>query len=230
MIVLVCFESFYLLCITKYFCMKQNEISPIETLAEIRQLMERSSRFISLSGLSGVFAGVYALLGAYVAYQYLNMSLTVSRKYLYAEGRSFFDFVLFLVADALIVLVLAVGTGIFLTTQKAKKDGNSLFDTAAKKLLINLAIPLVCGGLLCVSMLFHRVFGFIAPAMLIFYGLALIHASKYTLNTIRYLGFAEIALGLVSSIFIGYGLFFWALGFGVLHIVYGTFMYFKYEQ
>lgn len=210
--------------------MKEKEISPIETLTEIRQLMERSSRFISLSGLSGVFAGLYALTGAYVAYQYLHLSVAFSRKYLYADGRSFNDFVAFLVGDALLVLVLAIGTGIFLTTQKAKKDGNSLFDKSAKKLLINLCIPLVCGGLLCVSMLFHRVFGFIAPAMLIFYGLALIHASKYTLDTIRYLGFAEIALGLISSVFIGYGLFFWALGFGVLHIVYGTFMYFKYER
>lgn len=210
--------------------MKEKESSPIETLSEIRQLMERSSRFISLSGLSGVFAGIYALVGAFIAYQYLNLDVRFSRKYLYAEGRSFNDFVFFLVGDALLVLVLAIGTGIFLTTQKARKDGNSLFDNTAKKLLINLSIPLICGGLLCISMLFHHVFGFIAPSMLIFYGLGLVNASKYTLNDIRYLGFTEIILGLISSVFIGYGLFFWAIGFGVLHIVYGTYMYFKYEK
>ena len=210
--------------------MKEKETSPIETLSEIRQLMERSSRFISLSGLSGVFAGIYALIGALLAYQYLHLSVRFSRKYLYAEGRSFNDFVYFLVGDALLVLILAISTGIFLTTRKARKDGNSLLDKTAKKLLINLSIPLVCGGLLCISMLFHHIYGFIAPAMLIFYGLALINASKYTLNDIRYLGFSEIFLGLTSSVFIGYGLLFWAVGFGVLHIAYGTYMYFKYEK
>lgn len=210
--------------------MKEKETSPIETISEIRQLMERSSRFISLSGLSGVFAGMFALMGALAAYKYLNLEINTPRKYLYAEGSLYKEFVFFLIADASLVLLLAVGTGIFLTTRKARKDGNSIFDTTAQKLIINLSIPLVCGGVLCCSMIAHHTFGFIAPAMLIFYGLALVNASKYTLTDIRYLGFAEIALGLISSYFIGYGLLFWATGFGLLHIFYGTYMYLKYEK
>jgi hypothetical protein len=209
--------------------MKEKEISPIETLTEIRQLMERSSRFISLSGLSGVFAGISALIGAFAAFKYLDLDFK-TRKHLYTEGTSYQNFVLFLLADAFLVLTLAIGTGIFLTTRKAKKDGNSLFDSTAKKLIINLCIPLACGGVLCISMLLHHNFGFIAPSMLLFYGLSLINASKYTLTDVRYLGFAEIGVGLISAFFIGYGLLFWAIGFGVLHIVYGTFMYFKYEK
>lgn len=210
--------------------MKDEITSPIETISEIRHLMERSSRFISLSGLSGVFAGVYALMGALAAYKYLNLDLNVPRQHLYAQGELYNDFVLFLLADASIVMVLALTTGIYLTTRRARKDGNSIFDVAAKKLLINLCIPLVCGGVLCGAMIFHHTFGFIAPAMLIFYGLGLINASKYTLTDVRYLGFAEIILGMISSYFIGYGLMFWAIGFGVLHILYGTYMYFKYEK
>ena len=210
--------------------MKEKESSPLETLSEIRLLMERSSRFISLSGLSGVFAGIYALAGAAAAYYYLNLDYNTPRNYLYAEGTSFRSFVLFLAGDALLVLILAVGTGILFTTLKAKKDGNSLFDAAAKKLIINLCIPLICGGIFCISMITHRTFGFIAPAMLIFYGLALINASKYTLTDVRYLGFIEIILGLISCFMIGYGLMFWAIGFGIMHIVYGTYMYFKYER
>jgi hypothetical protein len=177
-----------------------------------------------------VFAGIYALMGALAAYKYLNLELNTPRKYLYAEGSSFREFVIFLLADAVLVLILAVGTGIFLTTRKARKDGNSIFDTSAQKLIINLSIPLLCGGVFCFSMIAHHAFGFIAPAMLIFYGLALVNASKYTLNDIRYLGFVEIALGLISSYFIGYGLVFWALGFGLMHIFYGTYMYLKYEK
>lgn len=212
--------------------MKQNKTSPLETLTEIREIMERSSRFISLSGLSGVFAGLYALVGAYVAYDYLDLKGIgyFSGRYLLEDATNRTNTLAFLIADAAIILVLAVGTGIILTTRKAKKDGNSIFDSTAKKLIVNLSIPLVAGGVFCLALNYHNAFIFVAPAMLVFYGLALVHASKYTRNDIRILGFAEIGLGLIASFIIGYGLLFWALGFGVLHIVYGTYMYFKYEK
>ncbi len=211
--------------------MKQHKTSPLETLTEIRQLMERSSRFISLSGLSGVFAGLYALAGAYAAYHHLGLEglgyYSGQRIVSSTRGAGTLGF---LIADAAIVLVLAIGTGIFLTTRKAKQDGNSIFDATAKKLIINLSIPLIAGGIFCIALNFHGAFIFVAPAMLIFYGLALVHASKYTRNDIRTLGFAEVLLGLMASFVVGYGLLFWVLGFGVLHIVYGTYMYFKYEK
>jgi hypothetical protein len=66
--------------------------------------------------------------------------------------------------------------------------------------------------------------------MLIFYGLALLNASKYTLKEIRYLGMSEICLGLIASAWVQFGIVFWGIGFGMLHIIYGTFMYFKYEK
>ena len=66
--------------------------------------------------------------------------------------------------------------------------------------------------------------------MLIFYGLALINSSKYTFFEIRYLGIAEIVLGLIASVFVSSGLILWAAGFGLLHIIYGIIMYYKYER
>jgi len=212
--------------------MKQNRTSPLETLTEIKQLMERSSRFISLSGLSGVFAGLYALAGAYAAYDYLGLEGVgyFSGRFLAENVSSRSEKLGFLIADAVIILCLAVGTGIYLTTRKAKKDGNSIFDSTAKKLIINLSIPLAVGGIFCLALYFHGAFIFIAPSLLVFYGLALINASKYTRNDIRGFGIVEIALGLLSSFVVGYGLLFWAIGFGVLHIIYGAYMYFKYEK
>ena len=204
--------------------MSEKYTSPEETLTEIRYLMERSSRFISLSGLSGVLAGVYALLGALAAYYYL-----------YVDPRAQFDqeegsALPLLFADAAIVLILAVGTGIFLTTRKAKKDGSSLFDAAAKRLIINLCIPLFAGGIFCLGLISHGDWLYVAPTMLMFYGLALVNASKYTRNDVRSLGIAEIVLGMLCFLALQYGLLFWALGFGVLHIAYGTYMYLKYEK
>lgn len=203
--------------------------SPEETLSEIRHLMERSSRFISLSGFSGIFAGIYALAGAFAAYFYLNPSEFGARYDRFSVSGPQTT-VLFLLGDAAIVLVLAVGTGILLTTRKARKDGNSLLDAAAKKLIINLCIPLLAGGIFCLALIYHGDGFYLAPAMLIFYGLALVHASKYTRDDIRSLGLWEIVLGSLSLFMPGHGLIFWALGFGVFHIIYGTSMYFKYEK
>jgi general stress protein CsbA len=205
---------------------------PLETLTEIRDLMERSSRFISLSGLSGVFAGIFALIGAGIAYVYLGLPLNEPADYRYysPNGRLNPEFATFFLIDAAGVLVCAGATAIFLTTRKARKQGLSIWTSTTRRLAINLIIPLAAGGIFCLALLAHGIVGLAAPATLVFYGLALLNASKYTLRDIHYLGLIEVALGLLASFFIGYGLLFWAIGFGVMHIIYGTMMYYKYER
>ncbi len=205
----------------------------LEALQQIRALMERSSRFISLSGLSGVAAGIVALLGAAVVYLYLGIRPFSSRYVYYemARGKEKWglDFMEFLLLDALLVLILAIAGGIYFTTRKARRNNQPVWDPLTKRLLINLLIPLVTGGIFCIALVYRGYIGFVAPATLIFYGLALLNASKYTLNDIRYLGISEIILGLIGMFYLGNGLELWALGFGVLHIVYGMVMYWKYE-
>lgn len=205
----------------------------LETLSEIRSLMERSSRFISLSGLSGVFAGTCALIGAGATYWYFGLVPFVHKKY-YADyafspklGIDPFEF-LFLVAG--LVLLFAFAGGVYFTTQKAKKKGQKIWDKLSQKLLINLLIPLLTGAIFCLALLNAGNYGMIAPAMLIFYGLGLVNGGKYTLNDIHYLGLMEIGLGSIALFVPGYGLEFWAIGFGVLHIIYGLIMYNKYEK
>ena len=104
-----------------------------------------------------------------------------------------------------------------------------MWDATSRRLLTSFAIPLIAGGIFCLAMLFHGMFVFIAPATLIFYGLALVNASKYTFTDVQYLGYLEILLGLISLFFLGWGLLFWTIGFGVLHIVYGLVMHRKYK-
>jgi hypothetical protein len=198
----------------------------LKNLQQIRSMMEKSSRFISLSGLSGIFAGLYALIGAGIAFWYLNME--GRSQYAYLNNKV--DFYIFFFTDAAIVIILALTTGIYFTTRQANKKGQSIWDNTSKRLLINMSVPLAAGGIFCLALLYHEVVGLVAPATLIFYGLALLNASKYTLDDVRYLAFCEIALGLIATFCIGYGLFFWIIGFGVLHIVYGTMMYYKYER
>lgn len=214
--------------------MAQKYNDHLETLNEIRSLMERSSRFISLSGLSGVSAGLAALLGAGVVYLYLGAAPFGRQRLYYQQALEVekwgMDYATFFLLDGAIVLALAITGAIFFTTRKARSKGQRIWDALTKRLLANLAIPLFTGGLFCLALFFHGHIGLIAPATLVFYGLALVNASKYTLDDLRYLGLAEVALGLLALFLPAYGLEFWAAGFGLLHIFYGTLMYFKYER
>lgn len=201
----------------------------LEAIQDIRNMMKKSTRFLSLSGLSGVFAGIFALVGAYVAHLYLVAIYTsCTRGDMRALDRNeiYFNFILI----AAVVLTLSISTAYFFSNRKAKREGNKLFDHTAVRVLINLCVPLVAGGLFCLALLYHGAIVFIVPCMLLFYGMALINASKYTYDDIRYFGICEIVLGLINAFNLGNGLLYWSLGFGVLHIVYGAVMWFKYEK
>ncbi|HPF97918.1 MAG: hypothetical protein R2802_09495 [Flavobacteriaceae bacterium] len=195
----------------------------LKDLTEIKDLMNRSSRFISLSGLSGILAGVYALIGAAMAYYIVTNS---ARGYLILDGTIFniCVFILFMIA------FLSVVTAIFLTTRKAKKNNEKIWDKSSRRLLINFLVPLIVGGTYILIILDQQKYGQSGALMLIFYGLALVNASKYSIGDIRYLGYVEILLGLICALFPGYGFWLWVLGFGVMHIIYGTLMYYKYDR
>lgn len=204
----------------------------LDDITEIKNIMNRSSRFISLSGLSGVLAGVYALIGAALAYTRLkNYSDT---NYDGLSGRSTplwgTDLIQDLILIAVVVIVLAAVTGFLMTLKKSKKSGEKIWDATSKRLVVNFLIPLMAGGIFCLVLIQYGAVGLVAPATLIFYGLACVNASKYTMGDVRYMGLAFVIIGLISTQLLGYGLYFWALGFGIFHIIYGAMMYFKYDR
>lgn len=203
---------------------------PEEMVRDIRSMMERSSRFISLSGLSGIAAGVTALAGAWLAGDIL------ANYYGSYQSRGFFsrdEFAMLkikLLAVAVAVFVIAALGAFYFTWLRTRKSGVSLWGPSSKRLFWNMVLPLLSGGAFVVGMLRFDEWRFVAPACLIFYGLSLVNASKFTLTDVKYLGYCQVILGLINMYFIGYGLYFWALGFGVLHIVYGAAMWVKYER
>lgn len=194
----------------------------LKDISEIKNMMNKSSRFISLSGLSGVLAGVYALIGAAIAYW---LVMTYSNGILILDGWVYETCLLTLA----IVAILSIGTGILLTTKKAKKDGAKIWDSTSRRLVLNFLIPLVVGGLYILIILSQGKYGQSGGLMLIFYGLALVNASKYSIGDIQYLGYVQIILGLIGAWKPGYGFWLWVMGFGVMHIIYGTWMHFKYD-
>ena len=202
----------------------------LEDLKEIRSMMERSSRFISLSGLSGISAGIIAILGAFVAGWYVNTRIQGVSYNVTTGGNVRMDDVIFLLLLAMVVLFLAVGSAAYFAIRKARKQSLPIWNKAAESTLINLLIPLGTGAIFCLILYTYGIFLLLAPSTLVFYGLALLNASQFTLKEIRYLGISEVVLGLIALAMPGYSLIFWALGFGFMHILYGAIMYFRYER
>jgi hypothetical protein len=209
---------------------------PLDTLQDIKKMMEKSSRFISLSGWSGVSAGLCALVGAWFAYRVIHVSegdgsTRISGGHTRNEGVSMLDFMsnrLFIIA--ILTFVAAFILAFLFTYLRSRKNNISIWGNTSRRLIINVSIPMAVGGIYLLKLIENGAYGLIAPGCLIFYGLALVNGSKYTLGEIRYLGYGQIILGLLNCFAIGYGLYFWAIGFGVLHIIYGIIMWNKYER
>jgi hypothetical protein len=204
----------------------------LETLKDIKRMMERSSRFLSLSGLSGVSAGICALIGAWIAHtwiiDYYGANGYVSRYGYMRDAAGELKWKL--IELAIVVLAAALTTSTLMTWRKARKSNLPIWDPTSRRLAINMMIPLAAGGFFVLGLLYRTDWEYVAPSCLIFYGLALVNASKYTLTDIRYLGLLEIALGCICMYYPHEGLYFWAAGFGVLHIIYGLIMWWKYEK
>jgi hypothetical protein len=210
----------------------------LEDLQHIKKMMEQSGRFISLSGLSGIAAGICALIGAWFAkreiYCWVTQTYTLKElfyvnrdgHFVHREG----DLLVRLFVIAACTFAAAFVSAFLFTYLRSKKDNNSMWSSATIRLFWNTVIPLGVGALFLLKMMDFGDYGLVAPGCLIFYGLALVNASKYTLGEIRYLGYGQLILGIINLNMIGYGLYFWAIGFGVLHIIYGAAMWWKYER
>jgi len=215
----------------------ENQVHGLETLQDIRSMMEKSSRFISLSGWSGIAAGVCALIGAalaypeIVAYRVAKSSTELVdplRDYSASDSHDRLEQKLIIIAA--VVFIAAFISAFLFTYFRSRKTGIPIWGGSARRLMWNTVLPMVTGGLVILKMLELGYYELIAPCCLIFYGLALVNGSKYTLGEVKYLGYGQVVLGIINLWLLGYGLFFWAAGFGILHIIYGILMWWKYER
>jgi len=203
------------------------EANYLNDIKEIKSMMESRSRFLSLSGLSGILSGIYALIGAFVA----NYLATNANSIAYQDVKAgiITPIVIELLLVAMVVFICALATAYYFTTKKAKAKQHKVWTKATYRTLVSFAVPFIAGSLVTLILMFKGQFFNIAAFTLIFYGLALYSAGAYTYKDVQWLGVSEVVTGLLALIYPGYGLYFWAFGFGILHIVYGTIMYFKYD-
>ena len=202
----------------------------IQSVNEIKELMERSSKFISLSVWTGVLVGIYSLIGAWAAVQILGLQQLTGGGYssvLNVTTPMRLKTIVFLAGC---VLVCSVLTALIISYYKSRKTGQKLFNKLTYRIAWTFSIPLLTGGLFCTALLYHKHYGLTSSVMLLFYGLSLINVSKYTFSNVAWLGYGFLALGILDCFFEGYGLFFWTVGFGIFHIIYGILFYFLYER
>jgi hypothetical protein len=209
----------------------ENKLDYSDDIKTIKKIMEESSRFLSLSGLSGVFAGLIAILGGTIAHFGILKSSTVffDESLVNRSVQEITSIKILLITDAIVVLVLALAVSVYFSYRNANRKGQKIWTPISKRLLINLFIPLIAGAFFILIFFLENQMQFIVPAMLVFYGLALISAGKFTYSEVFYLGLTELLTGFSAAIFHGSSLFFWTLGFGFLHVAYGLIMYRKYE-
>ena len=201
----------------------------LRDLADIRAMMERSTKFLSLSGLAGILAGLLALAGAYIVHTVFQFD---PGAYGYNAVTDPTVLALFpkviLLASA--ILALSIGAAILLSIRKARQRNEKVWNATSRQLLLAMAVPLIAGGLLILILIAQGLIGLVVPLTLIFYGIALWGAGFFTYHDVKALGLIQIGLGLMAALFIQYSLLIWAIGFGIVHVIYGIYMHFKYER
>ena len=195
-----------------------NKDKALESVNEIKELMEKSSKFISVSGIAAILAGIYALAGAYIATQVITSDMYLS------------DTLKLMAIIAMAVLAAAAVTAGILSYCKSQKTGQKFFSRLTYRALWNFSLPMLTGGALCISLLLHGYYDILSSVMLLFYGLTLVNVSKFTYANIAWLGYAFICLGVIDSFWEGHALLFWTIGFGGFHILYGILFYLHYER
>jgi len=205
----------------------QKEQDYLKDIIEIRAMMERSSKFLSISGWSGIMAGLYALIGSYIGYAFLKFN---PKEVFIAESENMAHTITNLIILASVILILSIGTAIFLSYTRATKRGEKIWNATSRRLLTSMAFPLVVGGILILILITKDLIGLLIPLTLVFYGLALYGAGNFTFREIKFLGLIQVVLGLIAACCIEWSLILWAIGFGLMHILYGIYIHLKYER
>lgn len=195
-----------------------NKDKALESVNEIKELMEKSSKFLSFSGIIAIMAGIYSLAGAYLAVRITSQQPTSIRELEH------------LIIVASLVLVTSATTACILSYYKSKKMKQPFFSKLTYRAFWNFSLPMLTGGIFCISVLGHGYFALLSSIMLLFYGLTLVNVSKFTYSNIAWLGYAFICLGILDSFFEGHALLFWTIGFGGFHLLYGILFYLHYER
>lgn len=193
-----------------------------KTLEEIKEMMSQSSKFISLSGLSGIVIGLLTILSVYIfSTQYQINPLDGEAQALSSLTE---NELLRLYNASVVLLIFSLIITFLMSKHKAKKEGKDIWGPASRQLISSMALPFSFGFLFC-SILFFKAPDMVLPLSLLVYGFSLFSGSRNTLNSIKTFGIIQMSLSVICLLFSGYSILIWTLGFGLSHAIYGAFMH-----
>lgn len=195
--------------------------SALKDLYEINSIIDRSKRYTSISGVSIGIAGVFAIIGLFMANGVLKGefgNFTTSQR----ELVCMYIFGLVLVLSLLVMFILS--------SFKSVKSGEKIWNDKALKCLYSFFYPIATGGILSFLSYQNQQSDVVLSIQLIFYGLACIAGSPFSFKEFKWLGIGCLILGITSVVFPYYNLIFWGIGFGLFNIGYGLYIHFKYEK
>jgi len=204
------------------FDMNEN---PLDSLNEIKSMMERSSKFTNISGWTWIWVGFVGLISASIAY-FIILEEEFRLYTLLPNAQRDINLVILLIST----LIVACAGGFYFMINKTNKDGAKFINPTTKRILARFILVLLIGATICAALYMHLSFVYIAPTTLLFYGLALLNVEKDTILEIKYLAYSEIILGLLAFFLIYKGLLFWTIGFGLIHLIFGVWMVLKYDN
>ena len=184
-----------------------------ENLRLIRELMERSTRHSTFSGVSGVFAGTVSIVGCLVTRWIGERGLSSDA---YAAA--------FLTIWASVVL-LAIGADYFLTKRRAAAVGKRIMSRLGKQMFVASMPGLGSGAVITFYFLRQGLLPQVYPVWALCYGAAVCAVGLFSQREVTRLGLAFLIAGTATLLlFPLYGLPMMALTFGGFHIVYGIVM------
>ncbi|MDQ3555407.1 MAG: hypothetical protein M3409_01335 [Gemmatimonadota bacterium] len=175
----------------------------MDNLRFIRETMERAGSFTAVSGWGEVVIGVSALAAAWIA----TVQPTAER-WLFVWS---------------VEALLSMAIGVWTTARKARSAGVPLLSGAGRKFALSLAPPIAAGALLT-AVLFPAGVTAVLPGMwLLLFGVGVVTAGAFSVRVVPVTGLCFMAVGALALITPpAWGDAWMALGFGGLHIGFGT--------
>ncbi len=180
----------------------------MDNLRYIRQTLERAGSFTAVPGKGGVLMGIVALAAAWMASGQTGASGWLS---------------VWTVA-AVVAMVIGIGSA----AMKSRRFQVPLFSGPGRKFIAGFTPAVVAGAVL--TAVFYRagISGFLPGIWLLLYGAAVLSGGSASVRVVPMMGACFMLAGTVALLLPGWNDVLLPVGFGGLHVVFGTVIAVKY--
>ena len=181
--------------------------------------MEQGKSYFSLKSLSGILIGIYGLATVYLIDKLTSgegsgIEMVSQLPILFLQ--------IGITAIAVVFIIISLFTLWIRAKRRAKSEGKKLWNTSNKKIRLQTLITLLVLIVVIIVIANQGYYSLVTPISLFFYGLFLLNLSRFSSKGLVFLSIGEVLLGVAAYMIYDKEIFFLALGFGLLPIIYGA--------